>query len=87
MNAGKKFEDIVPEMEKTNALVNEIYLAGNEHVISIEHANKAISKLSSIAQQNAESSESITSHAKDLLTQAESLKNLVDMFKIKSTNQ
>lgn len=83
LQAGKKFEDIVPEIEKTNALVNEIYLAGNEHVSSIEHINAAIAKLSSIAQQNAESSEGITSHAKDLLSQAESLKELVDTFRVK----
>ncbi len=83
MQAGKKFEDIVPEIEKTNTLVKEIYLAGNEHVNSIEHINEAISRLSSIAQQNAESSETITSHAKDLLAQAENLREIVKTFKIR----
>lgn len=83
MKAGKKFEDIVPEIEKTNTLVKEIYIAGNEHVSSIEHINEAISRLSSIAQQNAESSETITSHAKDLLAQAESLREIVKTFRIR----
>lgn len=83
MKAGKKFEDIVPEIEKTNSLVKEIYLAGNEHVSSIEHINEAISRLSSIAQQNAESSETITSHAKDLLSQAESLREIVKTFRVR----
>ncbi len=80
--AGQKFEDIVPEIEKTNKLVNQIYIAGNEHAISIGHINNAISRLGTIAQQNAESSELITSHAKDLLSQSESLNELVDTFKI-----
>lgn len=83
MKAGKKFEDIVPEIEKTNSLVKEIYLAGNEHVSSIEHINEAISRLSSIAQQNAESSETISSHAKDLLAQAESLREIVKTFRVR----
>lgn len=82
MNAGKKFEDIVPEIEKTNKLVNEIYEAGSEHASSIETINEAISKLGTIAQQTAESSEVITSHAKDLQSQAEILKEVVDTFKI-----
>lgn len=84
LQAGKKFEDIVPEIEKTNKLVNQIYTAGSEHFTSIEHINDAISKLGTIAQQNAESSETITSHAKDLVTQAESLKEIVGTFKIRN---
>jgi methyl-accepting chemotaxis protein len=61
--------------------VNEIYHAGNDHASSIGHVNEIISWLGSIAQQNAESSETITSHSKDLLSQAEGLKELMETFK------
>lgn len=83
MKAGEKFEDIVEEIEKTTKLVNEIYHVGSDHASSIGHINETVSRLGSIAQQNAESSETITSHSKDLLSQAEGLKELVETFKIK----
>ena len=84
VKAGKKIEEIVPEITRTDTLINEIYIASNEQLNSIDQMNHSILLLSQIAQRNAESSELITSHAKELLLEAENLKDLVQIFKIRS---
>ncbi|NJO69024.1 MAG: hypothetical protein HC830_06810 [Bacteroidetes bacterium] len=68
---------IVPEIERTNTLVKEIHMAGTEQSGNINHINDTILRLGNIAQQNAEASDVITNHARDLLSQAENLKNIV----------
>jgi len=80
--AGKELEEIVPEIEKTSRLVQEITAASNEMNSGAEQVNSAIQQLNQVTQQNASSSEELATSAEELSSQAEQLQQLVNYFKV-----
>jgi methyl-accepting chemotaxis protein len=87
--AGKQLGEIVPEIEKTSELVQEITAASNEMNSGASQVNSAIQQLNQVTQQNAATSEELATSAEELSSQADQLKQLVGFFKIgdKSTKQ
>ncbi len=85
-NAGKMLAEIVPEIEKTARLVQEVAAASIEQRSGAEQINNAIQQLNIVVQQNAASSEEMASSAEELNSQAEQLNEIISYFKIDDTN-
>ncbi len=83
-DAGKILTEIVPEIEKTSKLVQEIAAASMEQNSGADQVNSAIQQLNQVTQQNAAASEEIATGAEELAGQAEELKEIVSFFSINS---
>ncbi len=80
--AGEQLQTIVPEIEKTAKLVQEISAASLEQNSGADQINNAIQQLNQIVQQNAAASEEMATSSEELSSQAEQLKETVMFFKI-----
>ena len=80
--AGEMLTKLVPDIQKTAELVQEINGASSEQNSGAEQINKAIQQLDQIVQQNAGSAEEISSTAEELSSQAEQLMSIIEFFKI-----
>ncbi len=83
--AGGLMQKIIPDIDKTSKLVQEISAASMEQSSGANEVNNTIQQLSSITQQNASSSEELAASAEELAAQALELKGLISFFKINST--
>ncbi len=79
--AGSMLAKIVPDIQKTAELVQEISAASNEQNAGAEQINKAIQQLDQVTQQNASASEQIASTAVELSAQAKDLEDTISFFK------
>ena len=78
--AGEMLTRIVPDIQKTAELVQEINAASNEQNTGAEQINKAIQQLDQVIQQNASATEEIASTAEELSSQAEQLHESIGFF-------
>lgn len=85
--AGDKMQQILPEVEKTTKLVQEIAAASLEQNNGATQVNDAIQQLNSIAQQNSAASEELATSSEELASQAEQLKNTISYFVINSNTE
>lgn len=74
--------EIVPDIQKTANLVQEIASSSQEQGESSNQVNNALQQLNQIVQQNAANAEEMASSSEELAAQAENLKDLVAFFKI-----
>lgn len=74
---------IIPQIEITSHLIQEISDASKEQTIGAEQINNAIQQLDRITQQNVTSSEEMTSSSEIMTEQAKQLMTLVAYFKTK----
>ncbi len=79
--AGEMLTKLVPDIQKTAELVQEINAASNEQNTGAEQINKAIQQLDQVIQQNAGASEEMSSTAEELASQAEQLQDTISFFK------
>ena len=77
-----KIEQIVPNMEKTSTLIQEIAASSKEQHIGINQVNSAIIEMNRIIQQNAALSEELASGAEELSAQSSQLKDSINFFKL-----
>jgi methyl-accepting chemotaxis protein len=82
-SAGQQLQAIVPEIENTAKLIQEITSASLEQNAGAEQINHAIQQLNMVTQQNAAASESMATSAEQLSEQASKLKEVIAFFKIK----
>jgi methyl-accepting chemotaxis protein len=80
--AGEMLAKLVPDIQKTSELVQEINGASNEQNAGAEQINKAIQQLDQVIQQNAGASEEMASTAEELSSQAEQLQSAIAFFKV-----
>jgi methyl-accepting chemotaxis protein len=80
--AGKQLVDIVPEIEKTAKLVQEIAAASMEQNSGADQINNAIQQLNQVIQQNAAASEEMASSSEELSGQSEQMKEVVSYFRL-----
>ncbi len=80
--AGDLLAKIVPDIQKTSDLVQEISAASNEQNSGADQVNTAIQQLDQITQQNASASEEMASTAEELAGQADMLQATIAFFKI-----
>ncbi|QWR77187.1 methyl-accepting chemotaxis protein [Candidatus Magnetomonas plexicatena] len=79
--AGNMLKQLVPDIQRTAELVQEITAASNEQNIGAEQINKAITQLDQVIQQNASASEEMASTSEELTSQAEQLQNAISFFR------
>ena len=82
--AGNMLNRMLPDIQKTAELVQEISAASKEQDTGAEQINKAIQQLDQVIQQNAGASEEMSSTAEELSSQAEQLQSTIAFFKLDS---
>lgn len=83
VKAGDLLKDMVPDIQKTAELIQEISVASNEQNTGAEQINAALQQLDNVVQQNAAASEEMASTSTDLATQAEGLQRTIAYFKVR----
>ncbi|MDA8137740.1 MAG: methyl-accepting chemotaxis protein [Desulfobacteraceae bacterium] len=78
--AGQMLASIVPDVQRTAELVQEISAASNEQNTGADQINKAIQQLDQVIQQNSSASEEMAATAEELSQQAEQLQSAVSFF-------
>ncbi len=79
--SGHKLQEIMPEIEKTAKLVQEITASSIEQNNGADQINNAVQQFNQVVQQNASSSEEMATSSEELAGQAEQLKATVQYFK------
>jgi len=82
--AGDMLTRMVPDIQRTAELVQEIAAASREQDTGADQVNKAIQQLDQVIQQNASASEEMASTAEELNSQAAQLQDSVAFFKLDS---
>ena len=82
--AGDMLSKMVPDIQKTAELVQEITASSKEQDTGAEQINKAIQQLDQVIQQNASASEEMASTSEELSSQAEQLQQAISFFDIGS---
>ena len=80
--SGRLLEQIVPNIQNTAKLVQEIAAASQEQTSGADQVNNAIQEFNKVIQQNAAGAEEIASSSEELASQAEHLKETISFFKI-----
>ena len=80
--AGEMLTKLVPDIQKTSELVQEISAASNEQNAGAEQINKALQQLDQIVQQNASAAEEMASTSEELSSQSQQLQDTISFFKI-----
>jgi len=80
--AGKELNAVVPQIDHTFHLVQEITASSNEQSNGAEQVNTSIQQLNTLTQQNAALSEQLATSAEELSAQASQLKEYVGKFKL-----
>ncbi|MBF0464068.1 MAG: MCP four helix bundle domain-containing protein [Nitrospirae bacterium] len=79
--AGEMLKALVPDIQKTSELVQEITASSKEQSTGADQVNTAIQQLDKVIQQNAASSEEMSSTAEELSAQAQQLQSSIAFFK------
>jgi len=78
--AGDMLNKMLPDIQKTAELVQEITASSKEQDTGAEQINKAIQQLDQVIQQNAGAAEEMASTTEELSSQAEQLKATIAFF-------
>ncbi|MDA8100920.1 MAG: methyl-accepting chemotaxis protein [Nitrospiraceae bacterium] len=79
--AGAMLAKLVPDIQKTSELVQEISASSKEQASGADQINGAIQQLNQVVQQNAGAAEEMASTAEELSSQADQLQTTVAFFK------
>jgi methyl-accepting chemotaxis protein len=85
--AGEMLNKMLPDIQKTAELVQEISASSKEQDTGAEQINKAIQQLDQVIQQNASASEEMASTTEELASQAEQLKASIAFFTLEGSQQ
>ncbi len=80
--AGEMLHRLVPNIERTATLVQEISAASAEQQTGAEQINTALQQLQSVIQQNASASEEMAATSEELSSQAQQMLSSVDRFQV-----
>ena len=81
--SGRMLEKLVPDIQRTAELVQEITAASKEQDTGAEQINKALQQLDQVIQQNASAAEEMASTTEELTGQAEQLVSAIGFFRTK----
>lgn len=81
-NASELFDTVVPKVQNTAKLIQEISAASHEQSSGIAQINKAIEQLSTVFEQSSATSEELASSSQQLKGQADDLKSTFKFFKL-----
>ena len=80
--AGKMLEGLVPDIERTSKLVEEISGSSREQAVGASQVNTAIQQLDKVTQENTAAAEEMSSTAEELAGQAEQLQAAIAFFRV-----
>ena len=83
-NAGQMLGKLVPDIQRTAELVEEITAACREQDIGASQVNLAIQQLDKVTQQNAAAAEETSATSVELASQAEQLQSTIGYFTLES---
>jgi len=83
--AGELLAKLVPDIQRTADLVQEINAASQEQSTGSGQVNKALQQLDQVIQQNASASEELASTSEELSAQAEQLQASIAFFRLDTT--
>jgi len=78
--AGEMLREILPAIQKTASLVQEISAANDEQNANISQINQTMTQLDQVTQQGAAAAEELASSSEELSSQALLLKQMMDYF-------
>jgi len=81
-HAGIMLSRLVPDIQKTAELVQEITAASKEQASGTDQINSSIQNLNQVIQQNAGAAEEISSTSQELSAQADELLKTISFFKV-----
>ena len=79
--AGEMLEKLVPDIQRTAELVQEITAASQEQDTGAEQINKALQQLERVIQQNASASEEMAATTEELSAQSDQLVSALGFFR------
>ena len=85
--AGEMLDKLVPDIQKTAELVQEITAASKEQDAGSEQINKALQQLEKVIQQNASAAEEMASTTEELTGQSDQLMSALGFFRTGETLQ
>jgi methyl-accepting chemotaxis protein len=85
--AGDMLAKMLPDIQRTAELVQEISASSKEQDAGAEQINQAIQQLDQVIQQNASASEEMASTTEELSSQAEQLKSTIAFFMLDAGKQ
>jgi len=80
--SGELLKELVPSVRKTAELVQEVATASREQAAGVSQVNKAMTQVDQVTQRNASAAEVLSSTAEEMASQAESLQQLMRVFRI-----
>jgi methyl-accepting chemotaxis protein len=80
--SGKLIIELVPVIQKTADLVQEVAAASVEQSTGVGQMSKAMGRVDEVAQRNASAAEELSSTAEELSSQARALQELVSFFQV-----
>ncbi len=85
--AGEMLDKLVPDIQKTAELVQEITAASKEQDAGAEQINKALQQLEKVIQQNASAAEEMASTTEQLTGQSDQLVSALGFFRTGDSGQ
>lgn len=80
-HAGEKINGVLPKIEKTTELIDEISVACKEQDTGANQVTSAVMQLDTITQQNASAAEELAAMAEELSSNANKLVDIIHVFK------
>jgi len=84
--AGAMLTQLVPDIQKTTELVQEITAASREQASGADQINASIQQLNHVIQENTGATEEIASTAQELSSQADVLRKAIAFFRLDSAH-
>jgi methyl-accepting chemotaxis protein len=81
-SAGEMLLGLVPDIEKTSALVTEISVASRELATGSSQISMSIQQLDKVTQENTSAAEELSSSANELASQADALAEAIGFFRM-----
>ncbi len=85
--AGSMLVKMVPDIQKTSDLIQEISASSREQAEGVRQINNGIQHLDSTVQQNASASEELASTAEELSAQAQQLQMAINYFDVSGVSR
>ncbi len=82
INSSDLLKKVIPDINRTSQLVQEITAASIEQTNASKQVNSAITQLNTVTQENASAAEELATNAEMFLQQSQSLRQSVSFFKL-----
>jgi len=84
--SGGLLNELVPAIQKTADLVQEVAATSGEQAAGVSQINRAIGQVGLVTQRNAAGAEELSSTAEELASQAEALQDMISFFRVSALN-